>query len=169
VRQFLREHHRQQDRAIGSVYVGLEYQGDLVGVMTFGAERFRKGHTKAEQGNYELIRLATHGTVVGGASRMFRYFVNTYNPLRVKTFASLDSGHGGVYGKLGFKFERLAALNALYSKPDTPYAYKVTTCKDKFKTTYTQMSMTQQEYMNALGFYRINDAGNKVFIWTKGN
>jgi hypothetical protein len=165
VRQFLREHHRQQDRAIGSVYVGLEYQGDLVGVMTFGKERFKRINRGVSPDEYELIRFATKGIVAGGASRMFQHFVKTHNPRRIKTFSSLDSGQGKVYETLGFKFERLAGLNGWYAHLCTKEAYKVTTCTLKFQAKYKELGMSQQEYMNSLGYYRINDAGNKVFIW----
>jgi transposase-like protein len=167
--RFLNDHHRQGYAAAGSICIGLQYRDELVGVMTFGKERFKEGHVMSGPDEYELIRFATRGTVVGGASRMFQYFIREHNPARIKTFASLDSGQGKIYEKLGFRFERLAGLNAWYSKPGTKQAYKVTLCSRKFRSEYERLGMSQQEYMNALGFYRINDAGNKVFIWTRDN
>lgn len=156
----LNDWHLQGAEAVGNIFFGLEHEGELVQVMTFARDRFR-----GSEGGYELIRLASNGTVVGGASRLFKAFVKAYRPERVKTFASLDTGHGRVYETLGFKFERLAGLNAYYAKPGTKEAIKVTTCSSRFKAIYQELGLSQKEYMNSLGFYRINDAGNKIFVW----
>jgi len=61
----------------------------------------------------------------------------------------------------------LANLNAYYANIDTGEAYKVTACSAKFRSEYESLGMTQQEYMNSKRFYRINDAGNKIFEWKR--
>jgi hypothetical protein len=74
-----------------------------------------------------------------------------------------------VYEILGFQYDGLAGLNALYSKPDTLEAYKVSTYSNKFRHEYEAEGISQQEHANRNGFYRINDAGNKIFIWRPNN
>lgn len=158
--EFLREHHRQGNASVGSVFYGLYHKEELVQVMTFS-----KGRFKNPVAEWELLRLASKGTVAGGASKLFKAFVKDYEPKSVMSYASLDTGHGKVYEKLGFGFAGLTALNALYSKPETREAMKVTTCSKKFGKEYQKLGKTQQEFMNAMGFYRINDAGSKLFLW----
>jgi len=157
---FLNEHHLQGAGSIGSLNYGLRFDGDLVQVMSFSKGRFR--NARAE---YELLRLASDGTVVGGASRLFKAFVNEVGPKSVMSYASLDTGHGKIYEKLGFKFVGLAGLNALYAKPHTTEAIKVTSCSKRFRKEYEALGLSQQEFMNHLGFFRINDAGSKIFVW----
>lgn len=158
---FLRDNHLQKDDAVGAIVYGLEFAGELIQVMTFSKARFRGALAE-----YELIRLASKGTVRGGASRLLKAFERDYHPKSIQTYSSLDTGHGKVYETLGFRYHGLTALNGLYAKPETTEAYKVTTCSKKFRADYEAKNLTQQEYMNSKGFYRINDSGNKIFIWT---
>lgn len=106
--------------------------------------------------------------VVGGASRLFKAFINSdYKPNKVKTFADYSKGQGKIYNRLGMEYVGLANLNGLYANIDTGEAYKVTSCTAKFRDEYESLGMTQQEYMNSKRFYRINDAGNKIFEWKR--
>lgn len=161
-REFLTVNHLQGADAVGSIIFGLEHEGELIQLMTFSKARFRGALAQ-----YELIRLASKGTVRGGASRLFKAFRGAYSPESVQTYSSLDTGHGKVYETLGFRYHGLTALNGLYSKPGTSEAYKVTTCAKKFGAEYKAAGLTQQQYMNSKGFFRINDAGNKIFIWER--
>lgn len=40
---------------------------------------------------------------------------------------------------------------------------------NKLKNDYQKIGQTQKEYMNSLSFYRINDAGHKIYRWTNPN
>lgn len=164
VKDFLDVFHLQKGSAVGNIFFGLEFEGELVQVMTFSKERFR-----GSKNGFELIRLASDGTVVGGASRLFKAFIREFDPERVKTFASLDTGHGKVYEKMGFVFEGLAGLNAFYANPVTLDSIKVTRCTQLFRKEYESLGLTQKEYMNSKGYFRINDAGNKIFVWSRYN
>lgn len=165
--EFMNENHRQKARAIGNIAYGLYYDNELVQVMSFGLERFTR--QKGEK-DYELIRLASkEGTkIVGGASRLLKAFINSdYKPEKIKTFVDYSKGQGKVYEKIGMEYVGLANLNAYYANIDTGEAYKVTACSAKFRSEYESLGMTQQEYMNSKRFYRINDAGNKIFEWKR--
>jgi len=66
---FLNEYHMQgEDKS--SVKLGLEYNDDIVAIMTFAKSRFNKGY------NWELTRFCVKGgiSVVGGFSRLLKAF-----------------------------------------------------------------------------------------------
>lgn len=163
---FISAHHRQGSKAKASIAYGLYYKDELVQVMTFSKERF----VKSSEDSYELLRLVSKGglVVVGGASRLMSTFVNSdYRPTRIKTFVDYSKGQGKVYEKIGMNYIGLANLNAYYSNINTDEAIKVTAVTKKFKKEYEKLGITQQEYMNSKRFYRINDAGNKIYEWVK--
>ena len=167
IKSFVEENHRNGASALGKIAYGLFHEDELVQVMTFSKERFVKDEGK---GHYELIRMCSKDghIVVGGANRLFKAFINSdYKPNKIKTFADYSKGQGKIYEKLGMEYVGLANLNGLYANIDTGEAYKVTACTAKFRDEYESLGMTQQEYMNSKRFYRINDAGNKIFEWKR--
>lgn len=167
VKPFIELNHRSGTKATGNIAFGLFYKGELVQTTTFSKERFVKDEGKS---HYELIRMCSkEGTkVVGGASKLLKAFINSdYKPNRIKTFVDYSKGQGEVYEKMGMEYKGLANLNGLYANIDTGEAYKVTACTSKFKKEYEKLGMTQQQYMNSKRFYRINDAGNKIFEWNR--
>lgn len=164
---FLDENHRQEGRANSSIQYGLFYEEDLVQVMTFSKERFSRNR---KEGSYELLRLTSRRrvTVVGGASKLLTAFQkSTYEPKEIKTFADFSKGTGDSYRQLGMTYEGFANMNAFYANISTGEAYKVTEVTNKFRKEYSNLGLTQKEYMNSKGFYRINDAGHKVFKWNR--
>lgn len=167
IETFIQKNHRQGAKAKGNIAYGLFYNNELVQVVTFSKERFKKN---TKENSYELIRMCSkEGTkVVGGASKLFKAFVNSnYKPMKIKTFADYSKGQGKIYEKMGMKYVGLANLNGLYANIDTGEAYKVTTVTQKFRKEYEELGLTQQQYMNSKRFYRINDAGNKIFEWNR--
>lgn len=166
---FLNENHRQKGKANSSIQYGLYNNNELVQVMTFSKERFSR---ERKESSYELLRLTSKRglTVVGGASKLFMAFVRSeYAPQSIKTFADYSKGQGNTYLKLGMEYEGFANMNALYANIENGKAYKVTEVTNKFKNNYQKSGQTQKEYMNSLNFYRINDAGHKIYRWTNPN
>jgi len=66
------------------IRLGLKYNNKLVSIMTFGKNRIAVGNKKE---GYELIRYVSSDHVVGGASKLFKYFINNYNPTNITTYA----------------------------------------------------------------------------------
>lgn len=162
-KSFLDREHLQGSDAIGSVRLGLYYNDELVQVATFGLERWKEIKNKNVKNTWELIRLASSCSVIGGAGKLISYFIKNYNPTYIKSFSDMSTGTGKVYEKLGFKFERYSYPNAFYSNIRSSEAYKVGTVSRKFGKTYRKLNLSQKEYMNSIGFYRINDAGHKIY------
>jgi hypothetical protein len=67
------------------IRLGLKYNNELVFIMTFSKPRFNKNY------EWEMVRfcgLKDH-TIVGGASKLFKHFVEKYNPKSVLSYADL--------------------------------------------------------------------------------
>lgn len=99
--KFLNQNHLQGgDRSL--VKMGLYHKGDLVSIMTFNKSEGRK---KMGNGEWNLSRFCNRigYTVVGGASRILKYFNKKYGPTRIVSYADADWSRGDLYKKLGFK------------------------------------------------------------------
>jgi len=97
---FLNKNHIQG--SIGSsLKLGL-YRGDeLVSLMTFDNLEGRK---RMPIGNWNINRFCNklNTTVVGGASKIFKYFIKNYIVERVISYSDKDWSSGGLYEKLNF-------------------------------------------------------------------
>lgn len=95
---FLEAHHIQGS-ATGSVVYTLHHTGSVVATMVFSKVRSERG---AKDAGWELVRYASSGVVVGGASRLFSRFLEDVHPARVISYSDNRLFAGGVYEKLGF-------------------------------------------------------------------
>ena len=163
--KFINENHLQ-GFAPSSVNIGLFYCNELIDIMTFGKKRVNVG-AKQEEGVYELIRMCSklNTVVVGGASKMLRYFIKNFNPRTIITYADRRWSTGGVYEKIGFKFTHT-------SKPSYSYvvnkkrANRYTLRKDVLVSKYgCPLEMTEKEFCNSKGWYRIYDCGCLCYKW----
>lgn len=103
--EFIENNHIQG--SVGSSYkFGLTYDDELISVMTFGKLRKNLGQ-KGGPDDYELLRFCNKcGTsVVGGASKLFNYFLKKNNPLNITSYADkMWSSSDNLYVKIGMKF-----------------------------------------------------------------
>ncbi len=77
-----------------TLYVGLRYKENLVGVATFSLK----------QDQWELNRLVFSGRVVGGFGKLLAYFTRNYqNGKKLLSYVDPRHGDGKSYLKLGFK------------------------------------------------------------------
>ena len=94
--EFINKYHLQGMCRGQDIRVGLYYRGELVSIMTFGKPRYNKNY------EYELLRYCSSHNVVGGAEKLFKYFIKTYNPRSVISYCDRSKFVGRVYEKLGF-------------------------------------------------------------------
>lgn len=149
---FLDANHLQgMDRS--SIRLGLFNGERLVSVMTFCKPRFNKHYT------WELSRFCClqNTSVVGGAGKLFKYFVDKYlkDSETVLSYSDIAKGRGALYNTLGFRF--------LYkTKPN--YVW----CKNqKILTRYQCQMKNENQLMAERGYYKIYNCGNKVWVYTK--
>lgn len=93
---FINRYH-YQGWARASVSIALVHNDEIVSVMTFGKPRYNK---KME---WELVRYCSSSRVIGGASKLFQYFVKKWNPSSVVSYCDLSKFNGNIYEKLGFR------------------------------------------------------------------
>ena len=95
--KFIQDNHLQ-GYTNDKIRVGLFYNDSLVSVMTFGNPRYNNKY------EYELIRYCSTMDVIGGANKLFHYFINSYNPSSMVSYCDCSKFSGNVYESLGFSF-----------------------------------------------------------------
>lgn len=100
---FYEEYHLQGCNTKFPISLGLYDGTELISCMSFGKSRV-KGKVTTE-GYYELHRYCVKSgcTVLGGAEKLFKYFLRTHRPLEIKSFSDNDYFSGDIYRRLGFK------------------------------------------------------------------
>lgn len=164
-RDFLNANHIQGVGRGANLYVGLEYQGELVAVMSVGHSRFNK------KVDYELIRFATQcGTsIVGGASRLLAAVLRRTGSGSIISYADRRWSTGNLYRSLGFTehcrsdpcywYLRLSDTSKKYHRS----SFQKHKLQDKLAEFDEELS--EIENMRRNGWDRVFDSGNYVFIF----
>lgn len=156
---FLRDTHIQGS-APASVRLGLIHNGVLVAVQTYCRSRFSKDC------DWELLRYANalNTTVVGGASKLFKYFISNYSG-NIVSYSDLRWNTGNLYKTLGFKQSHISSPNYWYFKGCTTIYSRQKFQKHKLAKLLEHFdpSKTEIENMKANKYHRIFDCGNLVF------
>ena len=158
-RIFLNENHIQGN-SISTNNIGLFYNDELVSLMTFGVRKI----TGKKQ--MELIRFCNkiNTNIIGGASKLFNFFVKTYKPEIIISYQDNRLFNGNLYEKLGFKQIRVSEPSYYYvinKKRDYRYNWR----KDILVKLGFDKNKTEKEIMEELGYYRIYDCGTRVWEW----
>jgi hypothetical protein len=132
---FFRENHISGNRG-ASMYIGLEYENELVMCMSFGRPISSRSH------EWEIVRMAAKRmtTVFGGSSKIFKEFLRRTSG-DVMTYANLRFGNGSVYEKLGF---------TKIGRTDPGYMYT------DMKTTYSRHKFQKQSIQSVCKIYDPN-------------
>lgn len=165
IRNFLNENHIQG--FIGSqVKLGLFYHNELVSIMTFGKQRKSMG-TKNESNVYEMLRFCNklNTTVIGSASKLFKYFINNYAPNSIISYANRSWSKGDLYEKLGFEFVHKTKPNYYYIINGIR-KYRFGFRKDLLIKQGYDSNKTEREIMLDRKIYRIYDSGNIKYKYT---
>lgn len=155
---FLNTNHLQgKDQS--SIRLGLIFQDELISVMTFCRPRFSKKY------QWELSRFCNckNTTIIGGASKLFNYFITTYNPKSIISYSNFAKTRGTIYSTLGFKFEKLTNPNYVwFNHRETLSRYQ---CQKHKLTEFKDFGTTENEIMHNRGFLKLYDCGNYVWSW----
>lgn len=160
-KEFLNNNHLQ-GHINSSIKLGLFYENELISLMTFGKSRYNKKY------EYELLRYCNkkYVSVVGGASRLFKYFIKSYFPKNIISYCDLRYGNGNLYENLGMKLLRVSKPNYYYFRLNEKILYsRVKFQKHKLDNLLENFDsdLTEAENMFNHGFRRIWDSGNLVF------
>jgi len=163
VRNFLNENHLQGFIG-GKVKLGLFFENELVSLMTFGKRRVAMGKNKSNEGEYELLRFCSklNANVVGGANKLFKYFIKNYELKEITTYANRSWSNGNLYKQLGFEYQGKTKPNYYYII-DRIKHYRFNFRKDKLIKEGFDPSSTERQIMLDRKIYRIYDSGNLKF------
>lgn len=155
IRKFLNENHIQG--YINSVVkIGLYHGRELISVMTF--DNF-EGRKKMEEGGWNLSRFCSKKNinVVGGASRLLKYFITNWKPKRIISYADRDWSIGKLYETLGFN-------EVSYGSPDYKWVIDGKRIhKSRFRKSNLKSNISESNFMRNRGYSKIWDCGKIKF------
>ena len=147
-----------------SVSLGLFHLDELVSVMTFSGLRKTQG-SKSEEGSFELLRLCSKKdtNVIGGASKLLKFFERNYEVKKLITYADLRYSNGDVYGNLGFKKISTSTPNYFYVRHGGKRLNRYKFRKSELIKEGFDPTLSEREIMTNRGYYRIYDCGTLKF------
>ena len=158
-KQFLEKNHLQ-GYAPSSINIGLYYNNDLVCLTTFSKNR------KSISGNregYELIRMCNkiNTEVIGGFSKLIKYFINVYNPKALYSYSDLDwvKMNNNSYEKIGFGILKITTPDYKWCVKGIRKNRLLFQKKNLINQGYDS-SKTEIQIMHENKFYRIFGTGN---------
>ena len=162
-KEFCKQNHLQ-GAVNANICLGLFFNDELVSVMTFGKLRKNLGNTNSKD-CYELLRFCNkkNTTVIGGASKLFKHFVNEYEPKKIISYADRRWSNGKLYETLNFKLTHTSQPNYFYVFGDTR-KNRFNFRKDILISKYgCKPEMTEHEFCLSKKWYRIYDCGTLVY------
>jgi len=165
VRKFLDKNHIQG--FVGSkIKLGLFFDNELISLMTFGKRRVAMGKKSTNENEYELLRFCNklNTNVIGGASKLFKYFIRNYNPEEITTYADRGHSNGNLYKTLEFESQGKTQPNYYYII-DSIRKHRFNYRKDKLIKEGFDPNKTEHQIMLDRNIFRIYDSGNLKFSY----
>ncbi|MFA5153901.1 MAG: hypothetical protein WC554_15225 [Clostridia bacterium] len=164
--KFLIDNHIQGN-CQSSINLGLYYNNELVSLMTFGKKRMIM-KSKSQENEYELLRFCNklNTSVIGGASKLFSYFIEQYKPEIIVSYANLDISNGNLYEILGFLKQQTININYWWVKNGKRY-HRSNFMKHKLVKEGADPNKTEKEIMLERKYVKLWGTGNLKYIWQK--
>lgn len=161
--EFLQKYHLQGTCRGQLLCLGLVYQGKLYQVMTFGKSRYDKTHA------VELLRLCTKPgyTVVGGASKLFKFATQDYGLHDIISYCDLSKFSGKVYETLGMKLIRVTPPQEVWSRGTDKVTANLLRARgyDQLFNTQYGKGTSNEELMLRNGWLPVYDCGQAVYAY----
>jgi hypothetical protein len=157
--EFLKSNHIQGSGR-SNIRFGLYHEDELVSVMTFSKENKSRNVTE-----WEINRFChkLDYTVVGGASRLFKMFLNVVEPKSVISYADSRWSSGELYETLGFNLSHQTKPNYWYFYPNELRRIHRYSLR---KNDKDDPNLTEYENRLKEGYLRIWDCGSTKWIYT---
>jgi hypothetical protein len=165
IKEFLDNNHLQG--FVGSkIKIGLFYENELVSLITFGNLRKNMNSISINKNDYEMLRFCNklNTNVIGGASKLFNYFINNYKYNSIISYADRSHSNGNLYKQLEFKLQDITPPNYYYVIDDIRH-YRYNFRKDILIKEGYDSNKTEHEIMLERKIYRIYNSGNYKFIY----
>jgi hypothetical protein len=117
----------------------------------------------------ELLRFCNklNTSVIGGASKLFKHFINNYKYNQIISYADKCWSNGNLYKTLEFNYIKDTGINYYWvidGIKENRYKWR----KDiLIKEKLLIDGETEVNCMHRLGYYRIYDCGSMLFEWKK--
>lgn len=163
-KEFIVKYHLQ-NYTKSQINIGLFYNDELVSIMTFGKSRYNKKY------NYELLRYCSSAYIIGGAEKLFNYFINKYNPLSVISYCDLSKFAGDVYKKLGFTLKDITIGKHWYNTKTKKHITNNLLLARGFDQLlgneygFFGKGTSNEELMRRFNFVEIYDAGQATYVY----
>ena len=175
IEEFFNKNHIQGICKYNSGVLLLEKNTDnIVSIMLFNNVTSKRG-VKASSEEVELVRFCSNRIVIGGASKLFKYYLEM-NPLVNKVISYSDNriSQGNLYNTLNFKIDSYVSPSYFYIHEFNNYSldryhkskFKKENQKKMFKDNYDS-NLTEYENAKNNDYYRIWDAGKIKWIYIK--
>lgn len=165
--EFLIENHIQGTCRGQKIRIGLYSEGELIELMTFGKPRYNKSF------QWELLRLCTRRRyyVVGGAERIFKRFISSYDPESVISYCDMSKFSGDVYNRLGMTRISGREPSMHWSSTDGNIHYTNNILNnlgaDKLIGTSYGKGTSNKNIMLENGFVQVYDCGQAGFAYNR--
>ena len=163
--KFLEKNHLQ-GKINGSIRLGLYYQDELISLMIFGTKRVALGN-KGNKDAYELYRYCNKlgWQIQGGASRLFKHFLDSYPESVIESFSSNDISIGDLYKKLKFELIDIQKGSYWYIDKQMNRHHRYSFRKDVLVKEGYDPNKTESEITEELGLLKIYDSGQQKWIY----
>ena len=163
-RQFLDSYHLQ-GWGNSDVALGLWQSSRLLSIMTWGKPRFNGKF------QWEMIRYCTlpGTTIIGGGEKLFKYFIDKYNPNSIISYSDISKFTGKIYNRLGFVTDdRFITEPSYIWVKGNDVRSRYSTQKNKLLSAgLGKYGNTEDEIMNNLGYLKIYNCGNRRYEWRR--
>jgi hypothetical protein len=162
---FLNAYHIQgEDRS--TIKLGLFHIDELVAVMTFSTPRISLGASYTPN-TYELSRYASSMNVIGGASKLIKYFTTTYNPTQIYSYSDnrWTNPDKNMYLSIGFTKVHSSSPGYFYTKDYLTRIHRYNFTKYHLKKMGADTkNKTERQIMEEMGYTRVWDCGSTKYI-----
>ena len=172
-KDFLTKNHIQ-GYAISSYRIGLSYQGELVGLLTF--VKPRRTTNSLQEGDVtklELLRYSTRidSNLIGGFSRLLKNSIKDIKELfpqvkQILTYSDNSLSVGNLYEQTGFTYIRTSEPSYYYvlnGKKYNRYSFRKSVLKERFPAYYKE-NLTEAAIADSIpNLHRVWNVGNAVY------
>lgn len=160
---FIDRYHLQGKCRGNVVNLGLFDNDELVQIMTFGKPRYNKKYEA------ELLRLCSRSDcyVVGGAERLFTYFIRNFSPESVISYCDRSKFSGAVYERLGMSIVSTSEPAKVWSSGSDKITDNLLRQRgfDQLFNANFGKGTSNEELMLQHGWLPVYDCGQYVYQW----
>lgn len=152
-----------QGQLSSGIKLGLYYNNELVSIMSFADNSINKNY------EYELNRFCSKAgcNVIGGASKLFKYFIKTYNPKSIISYSDISKARGTLYKTLGFTEDHLSEPQYHWTNGTKVLSRYKTQIKRLIEIGWRDKNSNESEsqVMRRNGYNKLYDCGKIAWVY----